>query len=182
MVDSSNYTRRRGCSIPLSLHSGLQESSLAAEKKKSAWKKPHTSIKKNCANLLKRWNPCSRHHTHEKSYMIITACCWWLWSLNLQERKEFFGTCTFGGHFLEKMSLNPSSFPVRMVVSSITFSRGKKHRAKSRSPLRSCNPTCSCIEPSDGLRFIVGLPNLEHDIHLHLYNFTCNSFQKRIFL
>lgn len=105
-------------------------SPLWMKKKKKVVEKSHTlQFKKIVPTCWTRWNPCSHHHTHEKSYMIITACRWWLWSLNLQERKEFFGTCTFCGHFLEKMSLNPSSFPVRMVVSSITFSREKKHRA-----------------------------------------------------
>lgn len=49
MVDSSSYTHRRGRSIPLSLHSGLQKSSLDEKKKKKCWKKAiHFNLKKLC--------------------------------------------------------------------------------------------------------------------------------------
>ena len=65
MVDLSNYTR----SIPLSLHSGLQESSLDGKKK--VLEKSHTLQvkKKKSANLLNNLKPLQPPpHTGEKLY------------------------------------------------------------------------------------------------------------------
>lgn len=131
MGDSSSYTRRRGCSIPLSLHSGLQESSLDGTKKKCLKKATLFNLKKlgQLAEKMKPLQPAP--HTQEKLYdyyrMLLMAL-----KSKFTGKKRIFWHLYFWGHFLEKMSLNPSSFPVRMVVRSITFSRGKKHRAKSR--------------------------------------------------
>lgn len=89
MVDSSNYTCRHGYTLPLSLHSGWHGSSLGTEKKKGAWRKPYLHLKKkNVPTCWTRWILC--HHTHTQNSMIITACCWWRWSLNLLERKRIF--------------------------------------------------------------------------------------------
>lgn len=45
--------------------------------------------------------------------MIVTACFDGFEVQIYKKGKEFFGTCPFWGHFLKKMSLSPSSFPVR---------------------------------------------------------------------
>ena len=62
MVDLSNYTR----SIPLSLHSGLQESSLDGKKKKCLKKATHFKLKKKKCQLAEQVETPAATTTHRR--------------------------------------------------------------------------------------------------------------------